>query len=58
MGGHHRDRGAQARDRNPGAEFTWSPAGLTIHIPEDLITMDMATELERVLRQLFTAREA
>lgn len=42
----------------PGAEFAWSPAGLTIHIPEDLITMDTAAELERVLQQLFTAREA
>lgn len=39
------------------ATLTWSPAGLTIHIPEDLITMDAAHELERTLARLFLIRE-
>ncbi|MEV4287423.1 hypothetical protein AB0K40_18105 [Nonomuraea bangladeshensis] len=31
--------------------LSWSLAGLSIFIPEDLITMDLANELERALRQ-------
>lgn len=38
-----------------GATLAWSPAGLDIHIPEDLITMDAARHLEEVLHRLFPA---
>lgn len=41
----------------PAAQLTWSPAGLTIFVPEDLVTMDAAAELERTLARLFLVRE-
>jgi hypothetical protein len=37
----------------PKATFTWTPAGLDIHVPEDLLTMDTAARLEQALRQIF-----
>lgn len=36
----------------PGATFTWTPAGLDIHIPDSQITMDMAADLEDALRRV------
>lgn len=57
------DRRAQAHDwareteaaarllaqAHPRITLTWTPAGLDIHIPEDLLTMEQATELERAI---------
>ncbi|MCK2219770.1 hypothetical protein MF672_039135 [Actinomadura sp. ATCC 31491] len=44
-----------ATEAAPGARFDWSPDGLTIFVPEELITMDMAHKLEGVLREALGA---
>ena len=41
----------------PAATFTWTAAGLSIHIPEDLITMDRAMVLERLLIEVLAGAE-
>jgi hypothetical protein len=33
---------------------TWSPDGLDIHVPDELITMDMAAALERAIDDILT----
>ncbi|WP_113699148.1 hypothetical protein [Nonomuraea lactucae] len=41
----------------PTATFTWTAAGLSIHIPENLITMDRAMVLERLLIEVLAGAE-
>jgi hypothetical protein len=42
----------QLAEASTGATLTWSPDGLTIFVPEDLLTMDAAAEIERALRRV------
>ncbi|MFI6534147.1 hypothetical protein ACIBHY_16930 [Nonomuraea sp. NPDC050547] len=37
--------------------LTWAVDGLNIHIPDDLITMDRALVLERLLKEVFAGAE-
>lgn len=37
----------------PAAAVTWAPDGLHIHIPDELITMDGARELEDAVSRIF-----
>jgi hypothetical protein len=41
----------------PETTLTWSPEGLTVFVPEDLITMDMAAELQQAIHRVLGERQ-
>lgn len=36
----------------PDATFTWTPTGLTIHIPDEHLTMDNVVQFEQALARI------
>ncbi|MFI7467306.1 hypothetical protein [Nonomuraea sp. NPDC049646] len=51
-GDHMEIAASHLADAAPGATFTWTTEGLDIHIPDSMITMDMATKLEQTLHRV------
>lgn len=44
------DTEAAAPASEPRVEVAWTPAGLHIHVPDELITMEQASRLEAAIR--------